>query len=77
MSEFSGTEKWIELVLKELKEATTEEIINRVAIFNTDCADNIPHVLTTLRLQGKVGYRIDKVKEEGSKRIIWFLLKID
>jgi len=77
VTEFSGTEKWIELVLKEIKEATTEEIINRVAIFNTDCADNIPHVLTTMRLQGKVGYRIDKVKGEGVKRIIWFLTRFE
>ena len=76
MSEFSGTEKWIELVLKEVTEATTAEIINRVSLFNTDCADNIPHVLTSMRLQGKVGYKIAKSNDGEGKRIVWFLTNI-
>ncbi|MHA1975157.1 MAG: hypothetical protein ACTSW1_19380 [Candidatus Hodarchaeales archaeon] len=73
MSEFSGTEKWIEIILKEVKEASTEEIINRVAIFNTDCSDNIPYVLSQMRMEGKVGYTIKDSENACGKKIVWFL----
>jgi len=73
LSEFSGTEKWIEITLKEMKEASTEEIIRRVAVFNTDCSDNIPYVLTSMRLEGKVGYKIKDSNDACGKKIVWFL----
>ncbi|UCE12754.1 MAG: hypothetical protein JSV04_11235 [Candidatus Heimdallarchaeota archaeon] len=69
----SGTEKWIEVVLKDLGEATTVEIIERVSMFNQDCADRIPMVLTQMRIEGKVSYRVAPTKE-GRQNIFWKLL---
>lgn len=73
----SGTEKWIEVVLKELQTATTVEIVNRVSLFNQDCADRIPFVLTQMRMEGKVSYKIGQTKEGEQKNIVWSLTKSD
>ena len=70
----SGTEKWIEVVLKELKTATTVEIVDRVSIFNQDCADRIPMVLTQMRMEGKVEYEIISTKDGKRKNIVWHLI---
>jgi hypothetical protein len=72
--ESSGTEKWIEIVLKELKSATTVEIINRVSIFNQDCADRIPMVLTQMRMAGKVTYKVVPSENGERKNIVWELI---
>ena len=72
-SDTSGTEKWIEVVLRELHEASTTEIIDRVSIFNQDCADRIPMVLTQMRIEGKISYRIVAIGEGKRKNIVWRL----
>jgi len=69
----SGTEKWIEVVLKELQIATTVEIVNRVSLFNQDCADRIPMVLTQMRMEGKVSYEVTQAKEGQRRNIVWSL----
>ena len=69
----SGTEKWIKVVLKELQSATTAEIVNRVAIFNQDCADRIPMVLTQMRMEGKIIYEVLASKDQSGKNIVWKL----
>ncbi len=74
-SEFSGTEKWIEIVLKDLVEATTFEIIERVSMFNQDCADRIPMVLTQMRMDGKISYKVVLVKDGGRRNIVWRLIE--
>ncbi len=73
-SEFSGTEKWIEIVLKDLEEATTFEIIERVSMFNQDCADRIPMVLTQMRIDGKISYKVVRAKDGGRQNIVWRLI---
>jgi len=75
MVDSSGTEKWIELVLSELKSATTAEIVNRVGMFNQDCADRIPMVLSQMRMEGKVIYDIISLNGGKSKNIVWKLNK--
>ncbi len=72
-SNSSGTEKWIEVVLKELRKATTVEIVNRVSVFNQDCADRIPMVLTQMRMAGKVTYEVVQKKDQSGKNIVWKL----
>lgn len=72
-SNTSGTEKWIEVVLNELQSATTAEIVNRVSIFNQDCADRIPMVLTQMRMEGKVIYEVLESKDRSGKNIVWKL----
>ncbi|MFX0122831.1 MAG: hypothetical protein ACFFAE_04280 [Candidatus Hodarchaeota archaeon] len=72
---FSGTEKWIEIVLKDLGEATTVEIIERVSFFNQDCADRIPMVLTQMRVDGKVSYRVVPAKDGTRQNIVWQLIE--
>ena len=74
-SRTSGTEKWIEVVLKELKTATTVEIVDRVSIFNQDCADRIPMVLTQMRMDGKVEYKIISTDEGKRKHIVWQMIE--
>ncbi|MFW9906738.1 MAG: hypothetical protein ACFFFH_20700 [Candidatus Thorarchaeota archaeon] len=71
----SGTEKWIEIVLKDLGEATTIEIIERVSMFNQDCADRIPMVLTQMRVDQKVTYKVVQNESGGRKNIVWQLTK--
>ena len=71
--DFSGTEKWIEVVLKDMKEASTVEIIEKVSIFNQDCADKIPMVLTTMRMEGKVFYKVVPTKDGKRQNIVWYL----
>jgi hypothetical protein len=73
----SGTEKWIEVVLKELKKATTVEIVNRVSLFNQDCADRIPMVLTQMRMEGKITYEVTQPEKGKPKNIVWYLLESD
>ncbi|MHA1942111.1 MAG: hypothetical protein ACXAB2_04840 [Candidatus Hodarchaeales archaeon] len=75
-SNTSGTEKWIEVVLKELRSATTVEIVNRVSMFNQDCADRIPMVLTQMRMAGKVTYEVLENKDQSGKSIVWKLTQI-
>ncbi|MHA2346965.1 MAG: hypothetical protein ACXACP_09625 [Candidatus Hodarchaeales archaeon] len=75
-SNTSGTEKWIEVVLKELQSATTVEIVNRVSMFNQDCADRIPMVLTQMRMAGKVTYEVLENKDQSGKSIVWKLTQI-
>ena len=75
--DFSGTEKWIEIVLKELKEATTTEIIEKVSIFNQDCADRIPMVLSSMRMEGKVVYKIVPARDGSRQNIVWSLKHSD
>ena len=74
--DLSGTEKWIEIVLKDLGEATTLEIIEQVSVLNQDCADRIPMVLTQMRIDGKISYEV--VPAEGGERrnIVWRLVEI-
>ncbi len=73
----SGTEKWIEVVLKELKKATTNEIVERVSMFNEDCADRIPMVLTQMRVAGKVTYNIVQSENSERKELVWQLMTDD
>ncbi len=75
--DFSGTEKWIEVVLKEMKEASTVEIIEKVSIFNQDCADRIPMVLTSMRMEGKVLYKVIPTKDGKRQNIVWYLKEPD
>ncbi len=72
-SDTSGTEKWIEVVLRELQEASTTEIVDRVSMFNQDCADRIPMVLTQMRVEGKVSYRVVTMVDGKRKNIVWRL----
>ena len=72
-SETSGTEKWIEVVLREFKEATTQEIVDRVSMFNQDCADRIPMVLTQMRMENKVTYKVVATEDGMRKNIVWVL----
>ncbi|MFX0016087.1 MAG: hypothetical protein ACFFB2_13565 [Promethearchaeota archaeon] len=74
-TDLSGTEKWIELVLKELVEATTVEIIDRVSMFNQDCADRIPMVLTQMRIDGKVTYEVVSSPDGKRQNIVWRLIE--
>lgn len=69
----SGTEKWIELVLNDLGEATTTEIIEQVSMFNQDCADRIPMVLTQMRVEGKVTYKVVPNQSGERTNIVWKL----
>ncbi|MFX1508007.1 MAG: hypothetical protein ACFFDC_18115 [Promethearchaeota archaeon] len=69
----SGTEKWVEIVLKDLGEATTIEIIERVSMFNQDCADRIPMVLTQMRVEGKVIYKVVANQKGERRNIVWRL----
>lgn len=69
----SGTEKWIEIVLEDLGEATTIEIIERVSMFNQDCADRIPMVLTQMRVEGKVAYKVVSNPSGERRNIVWQL----
>ena len=71
--ETSGTEKWIVVILKDIKKATTTEIVERVSMFNQDCADRIPMVLTQMRMEGKVSYEVIALEEGKGKNIIWSL----
>lgn len=71
----SGTEKWIEIVLNDLGEATTIEIIERVSMFNQDCADRIPMVLTQMRVEGKVTYKVVANQYGERRNIVWQLTK--
>lgn len=73
----SGTEKWIEVVLKELKKATTNEIVEHVSIFNEDCADRIPMVLTQMRVAGKVTYNIEQSANGERKILVWELVNTE
>ncbi len=72
-SDTSGTEKWIEVVLRELHEASTKEIVDRVSMFNQDCADRIPMVLTQMRMEGKISYRVESMGIGKRKNIVWRL----
>ena len=72
-NETSGTEKWIEVILKDINKATTAEIVERVSMFNQDCADRIPMVLTQMRMEGKVSYEVITLKEGEGKNIVWSL----
>lgn len=74
-SDFSGTEKWIEIVLRDLVKATTIEIIERVSIFNQDCADRIPMVLTQMRVDGKISYEVVTAEDGGRQNIVWWLIE--
>ncbi len=69
----SGTEKWIVVVLLELHEATTAEIVDRVSIFNQDCADRIPMILTQMRMEGKISYSVVQSGDGKRKNIAWKL----
>lgn len=69
----SGTEKWIEIVLQDLGKATTIEIIERVSMFNQDCADRIPMVLTQMRVEGKVTYKVVPNPSGERRNIVWQL----
>jgi hypothetical protein len=75
--DFSGTEKWIEVVLKDMIEASTVEIIEKVSIFNQDCADRIPMVLTTMRMEGKIFYKVVPTKDGKRQNIVWYLKETD
>ncbi|MHA2245200.1 MAG: hypothetical protein ACXADY_09535 [Candidatus Hodarchaeales archaeon] len=74
-TEFSDTEKWIKIVLKDLVEATTFEIIERVSMFNQDCVDRIPIVLTQMRIDGKISNKIVSDKDGERQNIVWQLIK--
>jgi hypothetical protein len=73
----SGTEKWIVVVLKELQKATTAKIMERVGMFNQDCADRIPYVLTQMRMEGKVSYEVVSSDDGEGKNIVWKLEEIE
>lgn len=75
--DFSGTEKWIEVVLKEMKEASTVEIIEKVSIFNQECADRIPMVLSSMRMEGKILYKVVSTKDGARQNIVWYLKEKD
>lgn len=75
--DFSGTEKWIEVVLKEMREASTVEIIEKVSIFNQDCADRIPLVLSSMRMEGKISYKVVSRKDGEAQNIVWYLKEKD
>ncbi len=68
-----ATEKWIEVVLKDLKEATTVEIIDEVNKYNQDCADRIPMALAHMRMEGRVTYDVVQSKEGERQNIVWKL----
>jgi hypothetical protein len=71
--ETSGTEKWIVVVLKELKKASTAEIVERVGMFNQDCADRIPMVLVQMRMAGTISYEVVTLSDGEGKNIVWSL----
>ncbi len=73
----SGTEKWIEVILLELKKASTTEIVNRVGMFNQDCADRIPMILVQMRMEGKISYEVIARNEGEGKNIVWSLNQPD
>ncbi|MHA2328241.1 MAG: hypothetical protein ACXACR_06935 [Candidatus Hodarchaeales archaeon] len=67
------TERWIEVVLKDLKEASTVEIIDEVNKYNQDCADRIPMALAQMRMDGRVTYDVVQSKEGERQNIVWRL----
>jgi hypothetical protein len=71
--ETSGTEKWIVVILKDIKKASTAEIVERVSVFNQDCADRIPMVLAQMRMEGKVTYEVVSLEDGEGKNIVWSL----
>lgn len=71
--EYLGTEMWIKVVLKELKQATTEEIIERVKIYNQECADRIPLALAQMRVSGEVHFQILPTQDGTRKKMVWML----
>ena len=73
----SGTEKWIRVVLEDLVEASTIEIIERVSMFNQDCADRIPFVLTQMRMDSKILYKVVPTKDGTRQNIVWYLNTLD
>lgn len=71
--DYLGTEMWIKVVLKELKQATTQEIIDHVKIYNQECADRIPLALAQMRVSGKVSYQIIPTQDGIRKKLVWTL----
>jgi DNA-binding TFAR19-related protein (PDSD5 family) len=72
--DYLGTEMWIKVVLKDLTQATTQEIIDRVKIYNQECADRIPMALAQMRANGKINYQIIQSQDGKRKNMVWELL---
>ncbi|MFW9778858.1 MAG: hypothetical protein ACFFE8_08390 [Candidatus Heimdallarchaeota archaeon] len=72
--DYLGTEMWIKVVLKDLGEATTQEIIDHVKIYNQECADRIPMALAQMRANGKAYYKIRASQDEKRKNMVWKLI---
>ena len=60
-----------------MKEASTVEIIEKVSIFNQDCADRIPMVLSSMRMEGKILYNVVSTKDGARQNIVWYLKEKD
>lgn len=57
----------IRTMLVQYGELNTEQIIEKIRIFNEDCVDNVPLILSQMRVENEVEARVDK----ELKSIFW------
>ena len=69
-SELPDPKETITMILEDLGEATTAEIIVRASQVSQECKDRIPNTLVTLEKEKKVIKRISKEK----KALVWTLV---
>lgn len=69
--ELPDPKETITMILEELGEATTEEIIKEASQVSRDCKDRIPNTLVTLEEENKIIKRISKEK----KALVWRLVR--
>ncbi|MHA2366330.1 MAG: hypothetical protein ACXAC7_20405 [Candidatus Hodarchaeales archaeon] len=65
----SDPKQTVLLILEDLGEASTAEIIEEAALLSNECKDRVPRSLLALYRDGKVNRRISKEK----KAILWSL----
>jgi len=61
----------IRTMLVQYGELNTEQIIDKIRIFNEDCVDNVPMILSQMRGENELEARVDKVL----KSIFWKVIQ--
>lgn len=69
-SELPDSKKTVTMILEDLGEATTAEIIHKASQVSLECKDRVPRTLIALEKEKKVIKRISKEK----KAIVWTLV---
>ena len=65
----SDPKKAIIMILEDLGEATTAEIVDEATAVSNDCKDRVPHTLVLMEKDHIIKRNISKVK----KAIVWSL----